>query len=290
MNNVIRWGLASLLVVAGCASPSNRFAENPDLPASNELVVFTAASLAGVFPQLAAAFEEANPGVSVRSNFAGSQRLRTQLEFGAGGDVFVSADQRQMGLAVDAGLVSGNPVQFASNSLVVIAPVVEESGSKKVQGLTDLARPGVKLALALPAVPVGVYTREMLNNLESGAYGFDKGYSQSVLDNAVTLETNVRSVVQKVVLGEVDAAVVYLTNAMTGYAAKRVRMIPIPDAANVTAGYYATVLKDSANPTLADALIQFVQAEPAQAILASHGFGPATVTPDKTPAWSGGQR
>ena len=289
MDNVIRWGLASLLMIAGCVSPSIRPAENPD-QSTGELVVFAAASLAEVFPQLAAEFEEANPGVSVRSNFAGSQRLRTQLEFGAGGDVFVSADQRQMGLAVDAGLASGDPVQFASNSLAVIAPAVGEPGSKKVQDLTDLAQPGVKLALALPAVPVGVYTREMLNNLESGPYGFDEGYSQNVLDNAVTLETNVRSVVQKVVLGEVDAAVVYLTNAMTGYAAKRVRMIPIPDGANVTAGYYATVLKGSANPTLADAFIQFVQAESAQAILTSHGFGPATVTPDEARAGAGGQR
>ena len=289
MANVIRWGLASLLMIAGCVSPSIRPTENPDEP-TGELVVFAAASLAEVFPQLAAAFEEANPGVSVRSNFAGSQRLRTQLEFGAGGDVFVSADQRQMGLTVDAGLVLGNPVRFASNSLVVIAPAVGESGSKKVQDLTDLAQPGVKLALALPAVPVGVYTREMLNNLESGPYGFDEGYSQNVLENAVTLETNVRSVVQKVVLGEVDAAVVYLTNAMTGYATTKVRTIPIPDAANVAAGYYATVLKGSANQTLADAFIQFVQAESAQAILASHGFGTVTVTPDETPASPGGQR
>ena len=238
-------------------------------------MVFAAASLAEVFPELATAFEKANPKVSVRLNFAGSQRLRTQLEFGATGDVFVSADQRQMSLAVDAGLVSGDPAPFASNKLVVITPIAGGPGAEKVQVLNDLASPGVKLALALPDVPVGVYTRQMLGNLESGAYGFDEGYSQKVLDNAATLETNVRSVVQKVVLGEVDAAVVYMTNAATGYAASKVRTIPIPGGANVAAGYYAAALKDADNPDSAGAFIQFIQAETAQAILARHGFGPA---------------
>ena len=274
MDNVIRWGLASLLMIAGCTSASIRPAENSNQPAG-ELVVFAAASLAEVFPQLAAAFEEANPGVSVRLNFAGSQRLRTQLEFGADGDVFVSADRNQMDLAVKASLVSRDLAPFASNSLAVIAPAAERPGSGKVQDLTDLARPGVKLALALPAVPIGLYTRDMLDNLERGTYGFDEGYSEKVLGNAVTLETNVRSVVQKVVLGEVDAAIVYQTNATTGYAATNVRTIPIPDAANVAAGYYAAGLKDSGKPDLAAAFIQFVHAETAQAILASHGFGPA---------------
>ncbi len=278
MDNIIRWGLASLLMIAGCASPSARNAENSDRAAA-ELVVFAAASLAEVFPELTTAFETANPWVSVRLNFAGSQRLRTQLEFGATGDVFVSADQRQMSLAVDAGLVSGDPAPFAGNSLVAITPIANKPGAEKVQVLNDLASPGVKLALALPDVPVGVYTREMLRNLESGDYGFDEGYSQKVLDNAATLEPNVRSVVQKVVLGEVDAAVVYMTNATTGYAAAKVRTIPIPSRANVAADYYAAALKDAGNPESADAFIRFAQEETAQAILARHGFGPA---PEKT--------
>ena len=288
MDNIIRWGLASLLMIAGCASPSLRNAENSDR-AAGELVVFAAASLAEVFPELATAFEKANPGVSVRLNFAGSQRLRTQLEFGATGDVFVSADQRQMSLAVDAGLVSGDLTPFASNKLVVITPIAGGPGSEKVQGLDDLASPGVKLALALPDVPVGVYTREMLGNLESGAYGFNEGYSQKVLDNAATLETNVRSVVQKVVLGEVDAAVVYMTNAATGYAASKVRTIPIPEGANVAAGYYAAALKDADNPQATGAFIQFLQAETAQAILARHGFGPAPAKTGSGPARRVGQ-
>ena len=288
MDNIIRWGLASLLMIAGCASPSVRDSGTSDR-AAGELVVFAAASLAEVFPELATAFEKTSPGVSVRLNFAGSQRLRTQLEFGATGDVFVSADQRQMSLAVDAGLVSGDPAPFASNSLVVVTPIAGEPGSEKVQVLDDLASPGVKLALALPDVPVGVYTREMLGNLESGAYGFDEGYSQKVLDNAATLETNVRSVMQKVVLGEVDAAVVYMTNATTGNAAAKVRTIPIPEGANVTASYYAAALKDADESDLAGAFIQFVQEETAQAILARHGFGPAPEKTDSGPTGQVGQ-
>ncbi|MCI0794204.1 MAG: molybdate ABC transporter substrate-binding protein, partial [Chloroflexi bacterium] len=100
-----------LLACGGAAEPANR-----------ELMVFAAASLSNLFPQVATAFQQQHPGVSVKFNFAGSQRLRTQLEHGARADVFASADQDQMELAMESGLLSGEPVPFASNRMVVIVP------------------------------------------------------------------------------------------------------------------------------------------------------------------------
>ena len=84
------------------------------------LKVFAAASLTDAFQDIALEFESENPGVDVKLNFAGSQRLRSQLEFGADADVFAFADEIQMSLAEDAGLISGDSVPFAGASMAVI--------------------------------------------------------------------------------------------------------------------------------------------------------------------------
>ena len=133
--------------------------------ASGKLTVFAAISLSETFAEIAAEFELENPGVSVSLNLAGSQRLRTQLEHGARGDVFASADQKQMDLAEEGGLVDGKPVVFATNRLAVIVPKGGPVG--RVADAHDLGDQGIKLSLALPDVPAGRYAREMIYNLEN---------------------------------------------------------------------------------------------------------------------------
>ena len=267
----------ALLVLVGCNSGSATTASHRD-NITGELTVFAAASLAKVFPQVAEAFQRENPGVSVSFNFAGSQRLRTQLEFGARADVFASADQKQMDLAGNAGLLSGQAVSFATNRLVVIVPTASGRGSTTrttiVQGLGDLAGDGVKLALALPEVPAGGYARVVLRNLEADIDALGPGYAGRVLANVVSLETNVRGVVQKVVLDEVDAGIVYWTDARAEFVANTLTVLPIPQGSNVPAVYPMAVLADSANPALAEAFLRFTLDETGQAILREHGFGP----------------
>ena len=82
-------------------------------PGADRTTVFAAASLAEVFAEIAEEFEAHNPEVTVKLNFAGSQVLRSQLEFGAAADVFAPADVVQMGMVMDGGLVDGDPVIFA---------------------------------------------------------------------------------------------------------------------------------------------------------------------------------
>ncbi len=187
----------ALLLVVGCsAGPTQATSLDPD---SGELIIFAAASLANAFPEIAEAFQEALPGVSVNFNFAGSQRLRTQLEFGARADVFASADENQMDLAQSSGLLSGRAVPFASNRLVVIVPKGSKGGAATRDGavreLRDLGREGVKLALALPEVPAGGYARAVIENLAVGSNSFGTSYAERVLANVVSLEANVRGVV-----------------------------------------------------------------------------------------------
>ena len=234
-----------------------------------KLRVLAAASLTEAFTDVAQAFEVDHPGVTVNLDFGGSQRLRSQLEFGAKADVFASADHVQMDRVVAAGLTGGAVIYFVSNTLVVIA-----TAEGQVRGLADLARPGVRLALAHGGVPVGSYSRQALRNLaQDSALGLGSGFDDDVLANLVSEEPNVRLVAQKVALGELDAGIVYQTDIPVAQATGAVRVIPIPATANVNARYQIAVLRDAPEAELARAFVDFVTSEESQRRLREHGFG-----------------
>ncbi len=232
------------------------------------LRVFAASSLTGPFMDMAKAFEAEHPGVAVALDFGGSQRMRSQLEFGAKADVFASADTVQMEALVAADLVSGTPVDFALNGLVIIA--VPEG---PVNEISDLALPGVRVVLAQRNVPVGSYSRRVLENLaKDRSLGLGGQFENRVLENLVSEEPNVRTVAQKVTLGEVDAGIVYRTDTARAEAAGNVRVISIPVLANVNAQYPIAVLEEGSEPELAQAFVQFVLSESGQRILNEYGF------------------
>lgn len=233
------------------------------------LRVLAASSLTEAFTDIVRGFEADNPGVTVSLDFGGSQRLRSQLEFGAEADVFASADRVQMDQAVKAGLVRGAPIDFASNALVVIA-----AQQGRISRLADLAEPGVRLALAHAGVPVGSYSRQVLRNLAmDDALELGSGFDADVLANLVSEEPNVRLVAQKVALGELDAGIVYLTDVPVAQAAGEINVIPIPATANVSARYPIAVLRDAPEADLAQAFVRFVLSEAGQRHLSKHGFG-----------------
>ena len=229
---------------------------------AQELVVFAASSLTEAFEEVAAAFE-AEHEVEVILNFAGSSTLSTQILQGAPADVFASADEAQMEEVAEAGLLRGGSQTFTQNRLVVITPE-----NSPVETLQDLAEPGTLLVLAGPNVPAGRYALEILENLNE-VYGAD--FSERVLANLVSEETNVRQVAAKVGLGEADAALVYATDAAV---LRGVEVLEIPAAYNVTARYPIAVLEDSRQPELASAFVEFVQTS-GQEILSERGFSPA---------------
>ena len=242
-----------------------------DSGAGQQVTVFAASSLTEAFTELAAAFEEEYPESSVVLNFDGSQRLRFQLEHGAGADIFASADQRQMQIAQDAGLLSGDAVNFASNRLVVIAPKSEADagGRPMVESVADLSREGVKLAAAHDEVPAGHYAREVVRRLAANP-GLGPEYAVRVMANVVTEETNVRNVLQKVALGEVDAGFVYFSDAKV---APDVSVIQLPDEAGVAAVYTIAVLDSSKSLEVSEVFIGYVMSDAGQEILRNYGFG-----------------
>lgn len=231
---------------------------------SGTLTVFAAASLTDAFEAVGAAFEAENPIVEVLFNFAGSSTLASQLVQGAPADIFASANNRQMEVAIEGGRIAGMPVIFARNRLVLIVPADNPAG---IESLRDLAKAGVQLVVAAPDVPVRDYTDTMLDRLAADAeYG--EAYREAVLENIVSEEPNVRQVAAKVALGEADAGIVYLSDA-TPDITDAVIALPIPDALNTIATYPIAVTNDTANPELAQAFIDFLLADTGQEILAA---------------------
>ena len=147
-----------------------------------------AASLTAAFTDVARGIRDAHPHLRIVYNFAGSQALRTQLEQGAVADVFASANDAQMQRALDSGLIDGPPQIFVRNTLLIIVPRANPS---QVTSFEHLAKPGLKLTLAGPQVPVGHYSREILQAAQAD-HGTD--FALRVLRNLVSEETSVKQV------------------------------------------------------------------------------------------------
>ncbi|HTO73259.1 MAG TPA: molybdate ABC transporter substrate-binding protein [Gemmatimonadales bacterium] len=255
-----RVGLAAVLIL-GVVLPARA--------QQKTLTVYAAASLTDAFEDIGKLFEQRHPGTRVEFNFGGSQALVFQMQQGASADVFASADNIWMGVAVDSGLTAGAPTLFARNRLVVIIP---KSNPGRVDRLEHLARQGTKVVLAADAVPVGHYSRQALRNLASQP-GYPADYVRSVLRNVVSNEESVKGVVSKVQLGEADAGIVYRSD-VTDPVARVVRVIPIPDSLNVIAEYPMAVLKDSREKDLARQFVALVTSPEGQSVLQRYKFIP----------------
>lgn len=235
-------------------------------PEPQSLTVFAAASLTDAFTEIGAAFDAANPGVTTIFNFAGSQALRTQIEEGAPVGVFASANGKEMETLVTGAFVGADAAQvFLSNKLVVILPADNPATLEK---LKDLANPGIKIVFAAEEVPVGKYARQALDLMDAS---FGAGYKDKVLANIVSNEDNVKQVVAKVQLGEADAGIVYVSDAV---AAPELKSIEIPTELNVIAKYPIAPLVKSENADLAVKFIEYVLSAEGQAVLAKWGFVP----------------
>lgn len=249
---VLAWGL--LLGLLGCSSktPSSSTAQ-PAQPAG-KLVVFAAASLKPAFGQIGQQFKAQNPGSTVDFDFAGSSELATQLAQGATADVFASADTAQMDTVAKAGLLAGDPTNFASNTLVIVAA---PGNPKKVGSFADLAKPGLSVVICQKPVPCGSATQRVED-------------STGVRLSPVSEELNVTDVLNKVTTGQADAGLVYVTDAHN--AGNRVTTVNFPEAAGAVNVYPIAVLKNAAQPALAQKFLAMVTGDAGQNILAQFGF------------------
>lgn len=185
----MRRALPVVLLLAACsANASDR----------DTVTVFAAASLTRAFTAEAAAFERAHAGTDVVLSFAGSQSLVAQLQQGAPADVLATADVATMGPVRHE--LRAEPTVFAHNQLAI---VTAPGNPKHVRALGDLARPGVRVVLAAPSVPVGKAAAEALS-------------AAQVTVHPVSLEDAVTGVLGKVRLGEADAGIAYVSDLVGG--------------------------------------------------------------------------
>ena len=227
------------------------------------LAVFAASSLTESFEALETGFEQAHPEIDVRLTFAGSQVLRLQIERGAAADVFAAASELHMNALVEAGRVEASQ-DFAGNRLVVIVPEDNPAGIERFEDLVKAET----IVIGAQTVPVGVYTRQMLERVAASR----PPLAEQIRAHVVSEESNVRLVRAKVELGEADAAVVYRTDAD---ASERVRVIEVPETYDVHARYPIAVVEGAAQAKAGGSFVAYVRSESGQGLLAEHGFSPA---------------
>jgi len=245
----------ALVACGGGSAPQPAAGQAPKL--TGTLTVLAAASLTEAFTKIGDQLHAKNPDLDVKFSFAGSPTLVTQVQQGAPADILATADQTNMAKVTGASLNSGAPSVFAHNKLTI---AVESGNPKKINGVSDLANPAIKVAVCAPGVPCGTYSTST----------FSKA---GVTVKPVTQEQDVKSVLTKVGLGEVDAGIVYVTDVKS--AAGKVDGVTIPDAQNTIAEYPITELKSEQNATAAKAFLDYVLGKDGQKVLADYGFLPA---------------
>lgn len=218
------------------------------------LTVYAAASLKGTFERIAGEFEARHDGVTVEFSFGGSSDLVAQIQQGAPADVFASADSANMDRLTAEDLV-GDPTEFASNTLAIAVPPGNPAG---IATLADLTKQGLNLVVCATAVPCGAAAARV----EQSA-GLDFA--------PVSEEQSVADVLNKVISGEADAGLVYVTDVIA--AGDKVEGIDVPEASAVVNTYPIATVVDSDEPVLARQFVDLVLAETGQRILQSAGFG-----------------
>lgn len=253
--------VVSLLLVASHARGARPEAGPTAEPA--EILIAAAASLAPYCQEAGRRYEARSEGVRVWFTFASSGHLRQQIEAGAPADGFISASNREMDLLEEKGLVDPSTrLTLARNRLALVVP---KRGAPRVEGFSDLAGPSVaSVALGDPShVPAGYYGRGTLRAL---------GLWDRVKPKLI-YGLSVRQVLQYVVQGEVDAGLVYLSDARSANDGVRT-IVLAPEGSHPRISYPMAVLSDAAHPRQTEAFFSFLRSSAGQGALVDYGLQP----------------
>ncbi len=224
------------------------------------LKVSAASSLTDVLNELNGLYMKDHPNVTFETNFASSGTLQTQIQAGAPCDVFLSAGAKQMDTLQNGGLIlEDTRKDLLNNEIVLIVPNDSTLGLTSLNGLTGANVS--KIASGDPAsVPAGTYAKKALEQL--GIY--------SQVQSKLILCADVRAVLTYVESGNVDAGIVYKTDALTSDQVKVVASGPAE--VNATIVYPVAVIKASANPDAAQKYLDFLSTNEAKAVFEEYGF------------------
>lgn len=249
-------GLAAAfaLAVAGCGDDSSTTTSSANATTDGQVVVSAASSLQPAFTAYADA-----AGTDAKQSFAGSDDLAAQIRQGVTPDVYAAANTSLPDDLYKDGLVS-KPVVFATNTLVLAVPADSD-----ISSLDDVSAAGLDLAIGDEGVPVGDYTREVLDRLPAGE-------SAAILDNVRSLEPDVAGIVGKLTQGAVDAGFVYVTDVTATDGA--LKAIQLPEDLQPEVAYAAAVVEGAPNPEGAQSFIDGLLAGDGADALRDAGFGP----------------
>jgi molybdate transport system substrate-binding protein len=239
---------------AACSRSGSHVDVGDSFAPGGTITVLAAASLTESFTTIGKDFEAAHPGTTVTFSFGGSAQLATQITSGAPADVFAAASPATMKTVTDAGGADGPERVFARNQLVI---AVEKGNPQTVRTLADLMRPGLKVALCAEQVPCGAAAKKALD-------------AAGTTLTPVTLEQDVKAALSKLKLGEVDAALVYRTDARAAQA--DVEGIEFPESADAINDYPVVVLNTATDVVGANAFVAYVLSDAAGAVLTRAGF------------------
>ncbi len=202
-----------------------------------QLTVSAAASLKAAFTEYGKQFKDADS----RFSFAGSDELAAQIEKGVKPDLFAAANTKLPDALYAKGLVE-KPTVFAGNRLVLAVP----ADGSKVSSLKDLEAKGVKLAIGAKDVPVGSYTRTVLDKLPPQE-------SKAILANVRTEEPDVAGITGKLTQGAVDAGFLYASDVRA--TDDKLKAIQLPEELQPSVTYGVAVVKGAKHPQQAKAFI-----------------------------------
>ncbi|WP_163512603.1 molybdate ABC transporter substrate-binding protein [Fodinicola acaciae] len=249
--------VALAAALAGCGGGTPASSSSSSGAASHRITVFAAASLTESFRKIGANFEKANAGTKVTFNFGASSTLATQINQGAPADVFAAASTSTMNTVVKAGNNAGAATPFLTNSLQIVVP---KGNPAHVTGLKDFADPKKKTVLCAEEVPCGALAKQVFDAAKIAPKPVDRG-------------TDVKAVLQKVALGEADAALVYKTDVLA--AGGKVQGIDFPESSSKVTTYPICGLKASKDAATAKAFVAYVLSADGRKVLEAAGFGPA---------------
>ncbi|MFJ2607329.1 molybdate ABC transporter substrate-binding protein [Streptomyces sp. NPDC087425] len=255
-------GVAALLTLSACSSSDSGTTADATPSASSsassklsgDITVFAAASLQGSFQTLADQFEKEHPGTKVHFSFGGSDTLAANITGGAPADVFAAASTKTMAIVTDKGDAAGTPTTFVRNQLEI---ATLPGNPDKITSLKDLTRSGLKVVLCDKTVPCGAAAQKALT-------------ASKLKLTPVSYEQDVKSALNKVVLKEADAAVVYKTDVKA--AGDKVEGVEFPESASAINDYPIALLKDAPNAPVAKAFIALVESADGQKVLNAAGF------------------
>ena len=255
-----------------------------------EVRVFVAASMNTIVTENKEPFQTGN-NARLLFNAGSSDALYAQIVAGSPADVFMAADFKWLNQLKAEGLLYQDKYwNFTTNILVVMLP---SDNPKNITSLLDLVKPGVRIVIAGWTVPAGKYTNTTLNKIDStwgnptsskykGAQW--ENYKTRFIQNIISYETTVEQVVGKVVLGNCDAGVAYVSDAKT-LGGSKLKQVQIPSEVNTLGIYAIGAIKASSHPDLAMKYVNFWLSNEGQALLARYGFG-QTLSMVSSPIWA----